>query len=656
MSVTLSSPVRLEAAQQEQRTNPAETPREERETWWDRWSLGAAAIATWALLLTSAAIDHLTSAPHPLVLALYIGAYITGGTLSGIQAVRDLWRRQVNVDLLMVTAALGAAAVNAWGEGAVLLALFSTSNALEHAALERTRRAVRSLMDLSPETATVIRNDRESIVHVSELLIGDRVLVRPGERVAVDGVVVDGVSEIDQAAITGESVPVKKTRGDTVYAATINQQGALTVEVTRLSQESVLAKIIAFVEQAREEKSQTQQFTDRFEGKYAVGVIAASAIVLLIPWLGFGRDLGDSFYRAMTLLVVASPCALVISTPASTLSALANAARNGILFKGGNHLEAAGTIATIAFDKTGTLTTGQQQVTDIVPVDERWDERALLTLAAGAERLSEHHLADAIVAEARERGIKLPAPSEFTAVAGKGVVATVDGRRIFVGNNALISELGIDPEPAAAVLRLLREQGKTAVMIGDADGIRGVIAVADALRPEAKAAVDELRQAGVKRIVMLTGDNEHVARAIGDQLGITDIRADLLPEEKLTTIRQLMEDGPVAMIGDGVNDAPALATATLGVAMGAAGTDVALETADVVLMSDDLRKLPYALQLSRRARRTIVQNLTFSLSVIVVLVTSALVIGIPLPLGVVGHEGSTILVVLNGLRLLRTPR
>ncbi|CAN5429262.1 N/A [soil metagenome] len=656
MSAILSNPVRLEGAHQERSTNPAETPREERETWWERWSLAATAISTWLLLATAAGIDHLTSAPHSLVQVLYIGAFITGGTLAGYQALTDLWHKQVNVDLLMVTAALGAAAVNAWGEGAVLLALFSTSNALEHAALERTRRAVRSLMDLSPETATVIRGNRESIVHVSELVLGDRVLVRPGERVAVDGLVVDGVSEIDQAAITGESVPVTKNRGDTVFAATINQQGALTVEVTRLAQESTLAKIIAFVEQARDEKSKTQRFTDAFEGKYAVGVIASSVIVFLAGWWGFGHEIGHSFYKAMTLLVVASPCALVISTPASTLSALANAARNGILFKGGNHLEAAGTITTIAFDKTGTLTTGHQQVTDIVSVDGVWSEQELLTIAAGAERLSEHHLAEAMVNAARERDIELPAPTEFAAVAGKGIIATINGRRVFVGNNALIADEGIELGRAGEIAQSLRQQGKTAVMVGDDSGIHGVIAVADALRPEAKAAVDGLRQAGVQRIVMLTGDNEHVARAIADQLGIDDVRADLLPEQKLTTIRELMNDGPVAMIGDGVNDAPALATATLGVAMGGAGTDVALETADVVLMSDDLRKLPYALKLSRRARRTIVQNLTFSLSVIVVLVTSALVIGIPLPLGVVGHEGSTILVVLNGLRLLRTPR
>jgi Cd2+/Zn2+-exporting ATPase len=656
MSAVISAPTRLGSATREQSIDPKELPGEERETWWERWSLAAAAIATWTLLIAAAATDHLTSAPHSLVQALYIGAFITGGTLSAYEALGDLWHRQVNVDLLMVTAALGAAAVNAWGEGAVLLALFSTSNALEHAALERTRRAVRSLMELSPETATLIRDGRETVVHVRELALGDRVLVRPGERVAVDGVVVDGRSAIDQAAITGESVPVTKKPGDPVYAATINQQGALTVEVTRLAQESTLAKIVAFVEQAREEKSKTQRFTDAFEGKYAIGVIAASALVFLIPWLGFGHDLGDSFYRAMTLLVVASPCALVISTPASTLSALANAARNGILFKGGNHLEAAGTVTTIAFDKTGTLTTGEQTVTDIVPVGERWNEEQLLAIAAGAERRSEHHLAEAIVTTALVRELDIPTPAEFTAIAGKGVIATIDGSRIAIGNDALLAAEGIDPGAAAPIAQALRQQGKTAVMVADAQGVHGVIAVADALRPEAKQAIADLRQSGVRRIVMLTGDNAHVARAIADQLGIDDVRADLLPEQKLTTIRELQQDGPVAMVGDGVNDAPALATATLGVAMGGAGTDVALETADVVLMSDDLRKLPYALKLSHRARRTIVQNLGFSLTVIAVLVTSALIVGIPLPLGVVGHEGSTILVVSNGLRLLRNPR
>jgi Cd2+/Zn2+-exporting ATPase len=558
----------------------------------------------------------------------------------------------------MVTAAAGAALVDAWGEGAVLLALFSSSNALEHHALERTRRAVRSLMELSPEVANVVRSDLPEgfvTIPVEQVRLEDLVLIRPGERVPVDGVVRAGESDIDQAAITGESIPVSKRPGDPVFAGTINGNGALDVRVTRLAQESTLAKIIGFVEGAREQKSRTQRFTDAFEGRYAIGVIGFAALVCLIPWLGFGRDVGDSFYRAMTLLVVASPCALVISTPASTLAALANAARNGILFKGGNHLENAGEIKTIAFDKTGTLTEGKPRLTDVVPLHPALDETELLRLVAGAERVSEHPLAQAIVAGAIARGIELPEAEEFHAVSGMGIAARVAGWELSIGNEALFAQLGAPVSDAAmGTLRRLRDAGKTAMLAGTRDGILGVIAVADTVRPQAAATIARLKELGITRTVMLTGDNVRVANAIAAQLGIDEVRADLLPEDKLTTINALLADGPVAMVGDGVNDAPALATATLGVAMGAAGSDVALETADVVLIADDLSKLPYAVALSRRARRAIVQNLTFSLAVIATLVLSALTIGIPLPIGVVGHEGSTIIVVLNGLRLLRT--
>jgi Cd2+/Zn2+-exporting ATPase len=630
---------------------------DEQETWWERWGLMAAAVATWCFLLAAAAIDHLTSLPHVIVSLLYLSAYLSGGTLAAWTALNDLRRGQVNVDLLMVTAAIGAATVNAWGEGAVLLALFSTSNALEHAALERTRRAVRSLMDLSPETATLQHDGREETVHVSALKLGDRVLVRPGDRIPVDGTVVDGRSEVDQAAITGESLPVRKEIGDPVFAATINQQGAMTVEVTKLAHESILAKIIAFVEEARDQKSDTERFADAFEGKYTIGVIVGAALVFLVPWFVLDRDAGDSFYRAMTLLVVASPCALVISTPASTLSALANAARNGVLFKGGNYLEMAGSIDTFTFDKTGTLTTGHQVVTDIRPVGDRVSEDELLTIAAAAERLSEHHVAVAITKAARARALELPEVTDFQAIAGKGIEATVAGRRIWIGNAAMAATKGVEMAEAMHVIHELRNEGKSAVMVADDEGPLGVLAVADSIRPEARQAVTDLRAAGVKRIIMLTGDNQVVAESIAAEVGIDDVRADLLPEEKLTSIRSLMEDGHgarVAMIGDGVNDAPALATATIGIAMGGSGTDVALETADVVLMGDDLRKLPFALNLSRRTRRTIVQNLAFSLTVIVVLISLTLTVGIPLPVGVVGHEGSTIIVVLNGLRLLRS--
>jgi Cd2+/Zn2+-exporting ATPase len=609
------------------------------------------------LIAVALALDHLTATPHWAIVALYAGAYLAGGTFAARTALVDLVHRQVNVDLLMVTAAIGAACVDAWAEGAVLLGLFSTSNALEHHALGRTQRAVRALMELSPEVATVVRPDLpggEAVLPVEEIRLDDLVLVRPGERVAVDGVVVAGLSACDQSAITGESLPVEKHPGDSVFAGTINTTGAIRVRVTKLAQESTLAKIIGFVEEAREQKSRTQRFTDAFEGRYTIGVIVASALVAVVPWLFFDVEFGTSFYRAMTLLVVASPCALVISTPASTLSGLANAARHGILFKGGGYLEDAGLVRTVAFDKTGTLTEGRPRLTDVVPLNG-WRDEELLRIAASAERLSEHHLSRAIVAAAGERGVPVTEPSEFRAEPGKGILAVVDGREVAIGNAILFADLGVALGETKAVADELRADGKSAVYIGDRAGVYGVLAVADTVRPRAAEVVAELKRLGIARTVMLTGDNARVATAIADQLGIDEVEADLLPEEKLVTIRRLQSDGPVAMVGDGVNDAPALATATLGVAMGAAGTDVALETADVVLMADDLTKLPYAIALSRRTRRTIIQNLTFSLAVIVVLVTAALTIGIPLPLGVVGHEGSTIVVVLNGLRLLRTP-
>ncbi|MEA2598910.1 MAG: Zn2+/Cd2+-exporting ATPase [Thermomicrobiales bacterium] len=628
------------------------------ETWWERWQLVIAAVSCWSLLAVAFLVDHLTAMPHAAIVALYVGAYLGGGTFAARAAIADLFHGRVNVDLLMVTAAIGAAIVDAWAEGAVLLGLFSTSNALEHHALGRTHRAVRALMELSPEVATVLRPELpggEAVVPVEELRLDDVVLVRPGERVAVDGVVISGATACDQSAITGESLPVEKGTGDTVFAGTINTTGAIQVRVTKLAQESTLARIIGFVEEAREQKSRTQRFTDAFEGKYAVGVIAASALVAVVPWLFFDVGFGSSFYRAMTLLVVASPCALVISTPASTLSGLANAARHGILFKGGGYLEDAGLVQIVAFDKTGTLTEGRPRLTDVVPLDG-WDDAELLRRAASAERLSEHPLGQAIVAAAGERGLALEEPRDFRAVPGMGIVAQLDGGEVAIGNEALFAELRASTNSVAAeIVDRLRAEGKTTMLVGDRQGVHGVLAVADVVRPGAAEAVRALKRLGIARTVMLTGDNRRVADAIAAQVGIDEVEAELLPEEKLATIRRLMADGPVAMVGDGVNDAPALATATLGVAMGAAGTDVALETADVVLMADDLTKLPYAIALSRRTRRTIVQNLTFSLSVIAVLVASALSIGIPLPLGVVGHEGSTIVVVLNGLRLLRTP-
>lgn len=635
---------------------------EETPSWWDRYHLWVATIGAWIFTIAGVIGLQLLDAPKNLTNGLFIIAYIFGGTLSAVAALRLLGKREVSIDLLMVLAALGAAAVDHWEEGAILFGLFSLSNALEHYALGRTRRAVRALMDLAPDQATLLTPDgSQTIVPVDRLVIGDLVLIKPGERIPADGTVDQGESAVDQAPITGESIPVSKHPGDEVYAATINTTGSLQVRVSRLSRESTLSRIVAIVEQAQDQKSRTQRFTDRFEGRYAIAVIVGSILAFFaFMYLG-GQDRGAAFYRAITLLVVASPCALVISTPASTLSGLANAARNGVLFKGSGYLEDLGLVDTIAFDKTGTLTQGRAEVTDVISLGNGWTENQIVTLVASAENQSEHHISTAMLTCAADRGCALMPAERFDSMPGKGIVATVDGQTVAVGNAYLFDELGVDATEANRVAEQLRGEGKTAVLAGDRTAVRGVIAMADTLRPNAHAVVDELTRLGIKRTAILTGDHHAVAQHIATELGITEYYGDLLPEQKLDVIRAMEAGGDgrppsrVAMIGDGVNDAPALATATVGIAMGGAGTDVALETAGVVLVADDLTKLPYAVGLSRRTRRIILQNLGFSLAVIITLITLVLTIGIPLPVGVIGHEGSTVIVILNGLRLLRTP-
>ncbi len=628
------------------------------ESLYARYHLAAATALTALFLAAAWGLGTLGLLGERAQLALYALAYLAGGAYATRDALAALvGERTVDVDLLMIVVALGAALIGHWPEGATLLFLFSLGNTLEHFALGRTRQAVRALMDLSPEDALTVRDGREERVPVAALAVGETVIVKPGERLPVDGTVVAGESAVDQAPITGESVPVAKGPGDEVFAGSINGRGALRVRMTRRSEESTLAKIIRIVEEARAQKSATQRFTDAFEGRYAVGIMLFAALVAVVPPLAFGQGWGASFYRAMVLLVVASPCALVISTPASTLSALANAARRGVLFKGAAHLEQAGAVKVVAFDKTGTLTAGRPRLTDLIPLPGV-SEDDLLGAAAAAERLSEHPLAAAVVDAAVARGLPLRDADSLEALTGRGVRASVAGRALLVGNEALFADFGLPLDPAAvAAAARLRADGKTVMFVGapqEAGGrTLGLIAVADVVRPVAREVVAALKRLGVVKTVMLTGDNERAARAIARQAGIDEVRAGLLPEQKLAAIEGLMAQyGAVAMVGDGVNDAPALATATVGVAMGAAGTDVALETADVVLMADDLTKLPYAIELSRRTRRIIRQNLTFALGVIAVLVGFALAGEVPLPVGVVGHEGSTIVVVANGLRLL----
>ncbi len=638
---------------------PTKQEPEEAEGWWEENKLMVMAAVTAIFLINGWGLGALGLISHNVQIAFYVLTYLAGGTFATRDAIRALRHGSVEVDLLMVVAAIGAATIGGWVEGGILLFLFSLGNSLEHFALGRTHRAIRSLMELSPEDALVIRDGQERRIPVEELVVGDVVMVRPSERIPADAQVISGESSVDQSPITGESIPVGKRTGDNVFAGTINGHGLLRLSVERVAHESTLAKIIRIVEEARGQKSATQRFTDRFEGAYAIGVMGISTLTFTIPMLLFGTgEFHSWFYRAMTLLVVASPCSLVISTPASILSALANGARQGILFKGAVHLENAGVITAIAFDKTGTLTLGRPRVTEVIPW-EGVEEREMLSIAAAVERLSEHPLGTAVVQYAESNGfgslIDEGEISGLQSVPGRGVRANVQGRMIRIGNDALFEVEGVAlPEKLSDQANTFRENGETTMYVMADDQPLGVIAVADVIRPVAPAVIQELHRIGVKKTILLTGDNERAARAIARQVGIDEWRAGLLPEEKLDVIRELQQAGvKVAMVGDGVNDAPALATATLGIAMGAAGTDVALETADVVLMSDDLTKLPYAVELSRRARQIITQNMIFALSVIVFFSMGAVVGLVPLPVGVVAHEGGTILVVMNGLRLLR---
>jgi Zn2+/Cd2+-exporting ATPase len=594
-------------------------------------------------------------APGWLVSTLAAISYAAGGYFGLKAGIRDLLKLQINVDLLMILAATGAAIIGSWAEGATLLFLFSLSNLLQNYALDRSRNAIRSLLDLRPTTALVRRNDKEVMVAIDDLVIDDVVIVKPGERIGVDGVVVTGQSAVDQSSITGESVPVDKEVGDKVFAGTVNQHGSLVVRVTKLAADNMLSKIITMVEEAQARRAPTQRFIDTFEQYYAIAIIAAVSLFIAIQTLLLGESFPDVFYRGMVLLVVASPCALVISTPASILSAIADAARKGILFKGGAYLENLATIKGIAFDKTGTLTYGRPMVTDVVPVNDYTADQ-LLALTASVEERSEHPIAQAVVAAAEERGLEVIEASDFQAYPGMGISASVDGTHLLVGSRRMMEQEGLTVQALLTEeINRLEREGKTVLLVHNEECV-GAIAVADRVRPESREAVAALRKAGVEQVIMLTGDNETVAGAIAAEAGLDNYHAGLMPQDKVDLLRRLeAEYGPVAMVGDGVNDAPALATASIGIAMGAAGTDVALETADVVLMTDDLSKISYAIALSKRARRIVWQNIAFSLSVIVILIMGAFGLfgqALPLPLGVVGHEGSTVLVVFNGLRLL----
>ncbi len=592
----------------------------------------------------------------PLI-GVYVVTYLAGGTRAAIEAGRALLRGRLDIDLLMVLAALAAAAVGEPRDGAFLLFLFSLAETLEDYALGRTKRAVTSLMDLRPDTAVRIddRGDGEAdyvTVPVEELSLDERVLVRPGAFVPVDGEIVEGESAVDQAAITGESVPVDKGPGDDVFAGTVNGHATLVVRVTKPAEATTLARMIELTTQAQEARAPSERFSDWFGQRYTIAVLVGSALALLIfLMVGLPRD--AAFYRAATLLVVASPCAIVISVPAAILAALAAAARRGVLFKGGAALEQFGAIDLVAFDKTGTLTTGLLEVADAIAFEG--DEDELLALAAGIEQTSDHPIATCLVDAAREAGVTPVAVRASQAHPGFGVSAQSNGTPVWVGKPGFLEHFGAEFEAEQrSALDALMDAGRTAVVVGRDHHVVGIIGVADRPREHVRAAIDALHARGVTRVAMLTGDHKRVAEAIGRELGFEpdEVHADLLPDQKVARVQELREHGEVAFVGDGINDAAALASADVGVAMGSAGSDAALEAADVALLADDLRVLSFAHDLAARANRIIRQNLIFAVAIMAVMVVLTLAGTLPLPLGVVGHEGGTILGVANGLRLL----
>lgn len=597
-------------------------------------------------------------------LVAFVVAYIAGGWEATGRTVRELADASIDVDLLMLLAAAGAATVGHWLEGAALLFLFSLGTSLETYAFGRTRRSISALMDLRPETALRVVEGRTEAVAIEALVPSDVVRVAPGERIPADGQVSSGSSRIDESTLTGEPVPVRKEAGSDVFAGTLNGSGSLDLTVTRRADDSALARVIRMVEDARETRAPTQSWIEDVEGRYAVGVIAAAALAIVIPWTFMGWAFEASFYRAMTLLVVASPCALVISIPATIVSAVSNGARRGVLFKGGLHLDALADIRAIAFDKTGTLTVGRPELSRLVTntpagADPEAFQHRVLRLIASAESRSEHPLASAILQAAEAQSVAMSEPNNFEAIAGQGVQADVDGVRVSIGRRSWISDLIDAPLPTDLVDAFddMRKAGTTPMLVAFDGKAVAALSVADQPRSGTAHAIRDIRALGITHLAMLTGDDRGTARVIGDAVGVDHIHAELLPDAKTRIIESIREEyGPAAMVGDGVNDAPALATADVGFALGAAGTDVALETADVVVMGEQLDGIAHAIRLSRRARRIVRQNLVFSVGVMVTLIVLALTGNIGLTAGVIGHEGSTVIVVFNGLRLLVDPR
>jgi Cd2+/Zn2+-exporting ATPase len=605
-------------------------------------------------LLALGGLLILWGAPRHILVPVLAASAISGGWFIAPRGFRAARSGVLDMNFLMTIAAIGAGAIGEWGEGASAMFLFSVAQMLEVYSMDRARNAIKALMDLSPPEATVKRNGEEISLPVAQVAVGETIVVRPGQRIPLDGAVLSGRSAVNQAPITGESMPVDKEPGAEVFAGSINEHGLLEVRVTKLVEDTTLARIIHAVEEAQAARAPSQSFVDRFSRIYTPAVVVAAVFVFVLPPLVGLGTWSTWFYRALTMLVIACPCALVISTPVSIVSGLAGAARGGVLIKGGIHLENAGAITTIAFDKTGTLTEGRPAVTDVLALDAL-GEASVLGIAAALEQGSEHPLARAILAAAQERGIPVLQATDYEAVVGRGMRARIDRRNYYVGNERLCHERGICTPRSEEALRQFEREGKTAVLLSSDTTPIGVIAIADQIRPSALPAIRALRTNGLRRALMLTGDNQETARAVAERLTLDDYRAELLPNDKVKVVQELVASGQrVAFVGDGVNDAPALAAATVGIAMGAAGTDVALETADIALMADDLSHLPFAIRISRKTSAIIRQNIVFSLAIKAVFMMLALVGWATLWMAVAADMGASLAVIANGLRALRT--
>ncbi|MGO4348584.1 heavy metal translocating P-type ATPase [Paenibacillus sp. MCAF9] len=617
--------------------------------WIDRYGEMSAVIVSGVLIGLAWIIGYFSIG---ISICLYLLAYIVGGYVKAKEGYLTLvHKKDLDVNLLMIVAAIGAACIGYWAEGAVLIFIFSLSGALETLTMARSSRDISALKELKPETAVLFHLGKEKQVPIEELTVGDMVVVKTGERIPADGIVKEGKSVVNQASITGESMPVDKAVGDEVFAGTLNGEGALFVEVSKSSESTLFSKIIRLVQEAQNEMPKSQRFIEKFERIYARFIIISTAILIAVPYWLMGWDWSTTFYRAMVFLVVASPCALVASIMPAMLSAISNCARKGLLLKGGLHLENLSGIKLIAFDKTGTLTYGKPLVTDIFPF-QQFSESQLLQVSASIESLTTHPIAKAIVQKASEMSVTLIRPTDFQALTGWGVQAKMYEDFWRIGKPGMFDD-DLCSDPIKSQIYQLEQQGKTVILVANTVGIAGIIALQDRIRPQVKNTIFQLRRLGIQ-VAMLTGDQKRTAEAIACEAGIDLVYAELLPTDKLDMIKRLKEEySHVAMVGDGVNDAPALATASVGIAMGVAGSDVALETADLVLMNDDLEKIKEAIVLGRRMKLIVKQNLVFAVLVITSLILSNFIMGVPLPLGVVGHEGSTILVILNGLRLLR---